>query len=214
MQKITEIARQPAPAGRPQPLAFFGGRLWVGCWDVDKVYGIEPKDWDVVDEVKAPGRPYGLAAYGDGLTTVVALGDDDRYLFRFTPKGGFDEASKKPCPEVTGSHLASDGKTLYLCQLGKRRILALDDDWNVTREIALPTRCAGFNFDSSGQSFMITADEEFEKLEFARIDVRESAPAAEPIGVLPFDGRGLAFDGTNWWSSVREEGEIASFSVG
>jgi hypothetical protein len=213
MQTIKELQRQPAPAGRPQPLAFYDGKLWVGCWDVDKLYGIDVKNWDVVDEVKAPGRPYGLAASGGGLSVVVALDDDDRYLFRFVPGRGFDAASKTACPDLTGSHIAFADKTLYLCQLGKRRVLALDEHWNVVREIALPTRLGGLAFDGSGKSFFIAADEEFEDLEFARIDLQQSAPGFEVLGKLPFDGRGVAFDGTNWWSSVREEGEIAQFSV-
>lgn len=214
MQSVKEIQSQPAPAGRPQPLAFFGGKLWVGSWDSDKLYGIATKDWDVVDEVRAPGRPYGLAALGDGLSVVVSLDDDDRYLFRFIPGRGFDPASKIACPDFTGSHLASDGNALYLCQQGKQRILALDDRGGVQREITLPTRCGGFAFDAIGRSFMIAADEEFEKLEFARIDLQQSAPPAQPIAALPFDGRGLTFDGNNWWSSHREQGEIVEFSVG
>jgi hypothetical protein len=211
MQDIKEINRQPAPAGRPQPLAFLNGRLWIGSWDTDKIYAVDTKDWDVVDEVAAPGRPYGLARHGDALSVVVSLDDDDRYLFRFAPGRGFD--GKTACPDVTGSHLASDGKTLYLCQQGKRRILALDDQGKATREIALPERCGGFAFDASGRSFMIAADEEFEKLEFAPIDLSQSTPKLDPIARVTFDGRGLTFGENEWWSSNRDEGEIVAFTV-
>ncbi|HLY03185.1 MAG TPA: hypothetical protein VKR56_11910 [Candidatus Cybelea sp.] len=211
MQNVKEVTRQPSPGGRPQPLAFYGGQLWVGSWDTDKLYAIETKNWDVVDEIAAPGRPYGLARYRDALAVVVALDDDDRYLFRFRPGRGFD--NKVACPEVTGSHLAADGSVLYLCQQGKRRILAVDGHASVQREIALAVRCAGFAFDDSGNAFMITADEEFENAEFARADLQGSVAATDPIAAVPFDGRALTFDGSAWWTSDREEGEIVAFTA-
>jgi hypothetical protein len=210
MQNVKEINRQKSPAGRPQPLAFYGGQLWVGSWDTDKLYAIDTKDWDVVDEIAAPGKPYGLATVGDALSVVVALDDDDRYLFRFRPGRGFD--NKVACPDVTGSHLAADGSTLYLCQQGKQRILELDGRGAVLREIALPARCAGFAFAGAGSAFMIAADEEFENLEFGRIDLRQSAATFEPVAVVPFDGRALTFDGTMWWTSDRDKGEIVAFT--
>jgi hypothetical protein len=212
MQNVKEINRQPSPGGRPQPLAFYDGQLWVGSWDTDKLYAIDTKNWDVVDEIAAPGRPFGLAKFGDGLAVVVALDDDDRYLFRFRPGRGFD--NKVACPDVTGSHLAADGSTLYLCQQGKRRILALDDRGGVQREIALATRCGGFAFDGSGNAFMLVADEEFENLEFGRADLQQSPAATEPIATVPFDGRALTFDGSTWWTSDREEGQIVAFTAG
>jgi sugar lactone lactonase YvrE len=213
MQNVEELVRQPAPAAKPQPLAFYRGKLWVGCWDNHKIYGIEPNDWDVTDEVEAPGRPYGIAAHGDGLRVVVALEDDDRYLFRFDPGRGFDASSKVACPDVTGSHLASDGTTLYLCQQGKRRILALSERGEATREIQLPTRCAGFAFGSTGGAYMIAADEDFDNLEFARFDITQSAPKVTPLATISPEARGLAFDGSSWWTSLREENEIFGFSA-
>jgi len=211
MQNVKEVSRQASPGGRPQPLAFYGGQLWVGSWETDKLYAIDTKNWKVVDEIAPPGRPYGLATFGDALSVVVALDDDDRYLFRFRPGHGFD--NKVACPDVTGSHLASDGSTLYLCQQGKRRILALDARGGVQREIALAVRCGGFAFDGSGNSFMLTADEEFENLEFARADLQQSVAATEPIASVPFDGRALTFDGSMWWTSDREEGQIVAFTA-
>ncbi|MGA2759924.1 MAG: hypothetical protein ABSF08_06370 [Candidatus Cybelea sp.] len=211
MQNVKEVRRQGSPGGRPQPLAFYGGQLWVGSWETDKLYAIDTKNWEVVDEIAPPGRPYGLATFGDALSVVVALDDDDRYLFRFRPGHGFD--NKVACPDVTGSHLASDGSTLYLCQQGMRRILALDARGGVQREIALPVRCGGFAFDGSGNSFMLAANEEFENLEFARADLQQSVAATEPIASVPFDGRALTFDGSMWWTSDREEGQIVAFTA-
>ncbi len=214
MQTFEETARHRSPGGRPQPLAFHGGVLWIGSWDTDRLYAMDPHSWTILQEIAAPGRPYGLASVGESLFAVVALDDDDRYLFRFSPGGGFDASSKSPCPDVTGSHLAADGASLYLCQQGKRRILAIDDAANVQREIALPARCGGFAFDAPGSCAIISADADFDELALARIDVREASPAAEPIAPLPADARGLAFDGKQWWTSLREEGDVIAFTSG
>ena len=185
----------------------------MGCWDNNKIYGIEPNDWDVTDEFEAPGRPYGLAAHGDGLRVVVALDDDDRYLFRFDPRRGFDASSKLACPDVTGSHLASDGTTLYLCQQGKRRILALDERAEITREIALTTRCGGFAVDSSRKAYMIAADEDFDNLEFARFDLGQAQAQLERVATISPEARGLTFGGGAWWTSLREENELLRFAA-
>lgn len=213
MHSITELLRKPSPAARPQPLAFFSDRLWVGSWETDKLYAIDPGSWSVTAEVAAPGKPFGLTLFRGALSVVVALDDDDRYLFRFDPLTGFDLGSKTPCPDFTGSHLAAKGDELFLCQQGLRRILVLDERAAVLREIALTARCGGIAFDASGKCFTIAADAEFEKLEFAELDVRESAPQPRPLAAIAFDARALAFDGKAWWTSHRDAGEIVEFSA-
>jgi hypothetical protein len=211
MQDVRELQRRPSPGGRPQPLAFSDGRLWIGSWDTDKLYAVDPVDWSVTAEAVAPGKPYGLAAFGGAIAAVISVGeDDDRYLYRFDPERGFDPESKLACPDFTGSHLATDGTTLYLCQQGKRRILALDEAGSVAREIPLATRCCGFAFDD-GDCYMLSADEEFENLALARLNLRDAEPNPEPIAGVPFDGRALAFDGSRWWTSHREANEIVAF---
>jgi hypothetical protein len=91
--------------------------------------------------------------------------------------------------------------------------LALDARGGVQREIALPVRCGGFAFDASGNPFMLTADDEFENLEFARADLQQSVAVVEPIASVPFEGRALTFDGSTWWTSDREVGEIVAFTA-
>ncbi|HEY2476978.1 MAG TPA: hypothetical protein VGI19_19515 [Candidatus Cybelea sp.] len=213
MKDVKEITKHASPGGRPQPLAYRDKTLWVGSWDTDRIYAVDPANWKVVDEVEAPGRPYGMAVTGDEIRVVVSIGaDDDRYLYRFVPANGFDSASKTPCPELTGSHLASDGGTLYLLQMGFRRILAFDQQGEVAREIALPTRCGGIGV-RDGTFYMITADEEYENLALATIDVRQAAPQAVPVAILHPEARALTFDGRAWWTSYREENEVVSFEL-
>lgn len=214
MQDVKELARRTSPALRPQPLAFHAGNLWMGSWETDRLYAIEPQSWKVGAEFAAPGKPYGIAAYEGDLWVVVSLGDDDdRYLLRFSPGSGFDEASRVACPDFTGSHLTAGGGGLYLCQQGKSRILEIDAQANVRRTIPLPTRCAGLGFGPGGASFIISGDEEMENLSLAAFDLSAAAPQARPLAAIPFDARSLAFDGTNWWTSHREAGEIVSFAA-
>ena len=213
MQTAKELQKHASPGGRPQPVVFHQNRLWVGCWDTERIYAIDTQSWKIVDEVAAPGRPYGIAAIGNDLRVVVAIGkDDDRYLVRFVPGQGFDEASKRPCPDFTGSYLASDGSTLYMTQLGLQRIVVLDDEAAIQREIPLSTRCLGIAFGPGGAFYTIAADEEFENLHLATLDVRSEAPQPSPICGLAEDARGLAYDGSTWWTCYREASEIVAFT--
>lgn len=213
MNDVKELQRHESPGGRPQPLLSHNGTLWVGAWDTDRIYAVEPKQWRVTAEYPAPGRPYGIAAIGDELRIVVAMDDDDRYIFRFDPAKGFDRGSKRPLPDVTGSFLASDGQTLYMTQLGKRRMVVLDDDAAIVREYPLATRCLGISFGPAGAFFLITADDEFENLKLATADLRSAELRSTAIAGLDEGARGLTFDGNAWWTSYREAGKVVTFNA-
>jgi outer membrane protein assembly factor BamB len=214
MNDVRELHRRTSPGGRPQPLAFYENSLWVGSWETDHIYALDPTTWSVRAEVAAPGKPYGIAPFEGGLRVVVSLGEeDDRYLYQFVPGDGFDASSKTPCPDLTGSQLASDGKTLYLGQMGNRRILALDAQGGVARELALPTRFGGMGFGPSGGFYIITADEEWENLRFAKLDLRSGTMNPDPIARIPDGWRSLAYDGSSWWTCDREAGEIVTFAA-
>jgi hypothetical protein len=210
--RIVELTRRQSPAGRPQPLALYEGLLWMGSWETNHIYCIDPQTWTVKEDVAAPGQPYGIAPLGGALHVVVSLGgdDDDRYLFRFVPGRGFDSSSQRPCPDLTGSHLASDGKQLFLGQMHNQRIVTLDAQGQIAREIPLPTRCGGFGFGPGGTLYMISADEEFEKLELATLALDGKMTALAPI---EFGARSLAYDGKAWFTCDREAGYIVSFTL-
>lgn len=214
MKEIEQLSRHLSPGGRPQPLAFREGILWIGSWDTDRIYAVDPQAWRVIEEIPAPGRPYGLAVVGNDIRAVVSIGDeDDRFFYRFVPGRGFDPDSKTPCPEFTGSHLASDGSILYLLQMGFRRILAFGEDGSTPREIALPTPCGGIGVRNDTFYIISAADEEFEDLVLATLDVRQGAPAAVPVAAMPADARALTFDGAHWWTSYRDQSEVVSFQA-
>lgn len=213
MEQIEELGRHASPAGQPQPLAFLGSTLWIGCWDTTSLYAIDSQTWNVLEHVPAPGRPYGLAAVNGELRVVVSIGeDDDRFFYRFVPGEGFDAASKLACPNSNGSHLTYEGETLYLVQATNKRILALGADLSVQREIALPARIAGIGH-REGAFFAISADDEFDNLSLATLDISGSTAVFEDIAVMPVESRALAFDGTSWWTNLRESNAILSFNA-
>jgi hypothetical protein len=213
MQTTEKLERRPSPATRPHPLTYLNDTLWMGSWDTDRIYAIEPRTWKVRQEIEAPGKPYGIVAVGNELRVVVAHDDDDRYLYRLAPDRGFDLDSKTPCPDLTGSFLAAAGATIYLGQMTLRRIVVLKPDATVERAIALPTRCAGLSFGPGGRFFMISGDDELEHLQFGTLDVAQSKPQFESIRPLPDEARSLAYDGSVWWTCLRDDNAIASFTA-
>lgn len=214
-KQIHEVQRRPAPAGRCQPLALFDGLLWTGSWETDRIYGLDPSTWSVVQDVPAPGKPYGIAALGEALHVVVSDGgeEDDRYLHRFTPREGFIADSKTACPQMTGSHIASDGKRLYLGQAHERRIVTLDAAYAVTQAFALSTRTGGFGFGPAGELYFLAADADFDNLTFGTLALKTGGSAFDAIAPIDPGCRSLAFDGSVWYTSNREAGEVVTFTV-
>jgi hypothetical protein len=214
-KQIHEIRRRPAPAGRCQPLALFDGLLWTGSWETDRIYGIDPNTWSVARDVPAPGKPYGIAPLNDALHVVVSDGgeEDDRYLYRFVPGAGFSAESKTACPQMTGSHLTSDGTRLYLVQAHERRIVTLDAAYGVTGTFSLSTRTGGIGFGPGGKLYCIAADEDFDNLTFGTLELKAGGSAFEAIAPIDAGFRSLAFDGSAWYTSDREDGEILTFTV-
>jgi hypothetical protein len=210
MQSTLQLARHPSPANRPFGLAKLDGRLWVGAWETERLYAMDPQTFQVLDEIQAPGRPYGIAAVEGELRVVVEHPEDDRYLYRV--RDG-DFVDKTPCPDLTGSHITARGSTIYLGQMHYRRILEMGADYAIRREIALPTRCAGFAFGSDGRFYMISADDEFDNLSLGTLDIAQDRPQFEELQPLDSEARCLLNDGPSWWTSLRDANEIATFTI-
>ncbi|GAC1313560.1 MAG: hypothetical protein NVSMB21_24820 [Vulcanimicrobiaceae bacterium] len=212
MTNVHERAHLPSPGGRPQPLAFHGVTLYVGSRDTSHLYGIDPATRTIVDDVALPGPPFGLVSHGGELHVVVSVGDDDdRYLYRYVPGRPFNTEQRVELPERHGSNLASDGRTLYLVQATNSRIVALASDGTIERAVALPTRVAGACF-HEGTLYTITADEEFEHLELAKLAIDASPASVTPIASISSDARSLAFGAGAWWTNYRDRSEIVSIA--
>jgi hypothetical protein len=60
---------------------------------------------------------------------------------------------------------------------------------------------------------MISADEEFEELYLATLDLTADDPTVVRVASMPPEARALAFHGSAWWTSYREASEIVSFTI-
>ncbi len=209
---ITEALRLPSPAPKPLGLAFDGTTLWMASRETHKLYAIDPAAWTARDEGKAPGGPFGMAVTGDELRVVIGVGEDenDRYVCRFAPGHGF-KADRIACPDLTGSHLAFDGDTLFLSQAHYRKIVALDNQGTVTREISLDRVPVGMTIVESN-FYLITGDKEFADLQLTKVDAHGDVPAVTALASIPFAARGLTFDGSRFWTSHRDNNEIVAFT--
>jgi sugar lactone lactonase YvrE len=211
LQAITELRRLPSPAPLPLGLAIDGETLWMASRETNRLYAIDVNTWTVSVEAQAEGSPFGMAVVGDELRVVMGYGEKahDRFIERFISGHGF-KSEKIECPDLTGSHLAFDGDTLFLSQASYDKILALDGQGVVLREIELPRRPVGMTI-VDGCFYLITTNEQFEDVELWKVDARGQKPVAHPVASIPFDARGLAFDGTRFWTSHRDNNEIVAF---
>lgn len=184
----------------------------MGSLDTGAIYEIDPATWQVRSETAAPGKPYGMAVLGGVLRVVVSIGEeDDRYLSTFVPGKGFDDG-KIALPELSGSHLASDGSALYLLQIGKRQIVTLDERGAVTKESPLSRRLAGIGY-AEGKLYGLAGDEEFEHVHLATVDLRGAEAVVTEVASISDEARALTYDGNAWWTSYRDEGQIGSFTA-
>ena len=211
---IIEGGRFPSPAPAPQALAWDGNKLWMGSRDLRRIYVIDPKTWEVLDEKEPPGIPWAAVATNGTLRFTIGEGpNDDRYIRRFVPDVGFSEADKIACPEFTGSYLSYDGENLYLSQWYKHRILKLDANGNIVRVIDVDAEVSGHAF-VDGMVYVLRGTEQNgESWTIARLNPREEKPEVKDIAIVPFACRSLTFDGTNFWSNHRAANEIVSFAL-
>lgn len=211
LSQVEEVLRLPSPGPRVQPVAYDGEHVWLGSWDTERLYEMDPDKWTLVSETDAPGKMFGATVIGDELRFVAARDDDDRYIYRFIPGHGFKNDAL-PCPEHTGSHVAFDGDTLFLSQLGNKRILALDANGAILREIPLSRKPCGMTI-VDGCFFLLTGDEEMDEIRLTKVDARNTPPIETDLAAVPFAARSLAFDGRRFWTCHRDNNEVVAFTA-
>jgi hypothetical protein len=211
--EIGEKLRLPALGPEPLGVAFDRTRLWIASREAHRLYALNPVTWTVLEEVQAPGAPFGIAVVGDELRVVVGFGndDDDRYIYRFIPGRGFS-SDRIECPDLSGVQLAFDGKTLFLSQAHNMRILGLDDHGAVIRDIRLDRVPVGMTI-IDGLFYLITGDKNFKNPQLTKVDARGEAPRLTALALIPFAARGLTFDGSCFWTCDRDKNEIVAFDT-
>jgi hypothetical protein len=213
---IVEQRRSHSPAVTPQALAWDDKRgvLWMGSRDLRRVYGIDPVEWKVVEDIEAPGIPWAAVATNGSLRFTIGEGpDDDRYIRQFIPQTGFSGSDRIACPEFTGSYLSYDGNSLYVSQWYKHRILKLDNEGKIKRVIEVGAEICGHTFVDRTIYVLRGVEKPTEDWRIARLDPKEETPEVKDLAVVPFASRSLAFDGKLFWSNHRAANEIVAFSL-
>lgn len=213
MTDVKETRRLPAPGPEPLGLAFDSATLWVSSREAHRLYAMDPATWTAGDDIEAPGAPFGIAVAGDELRVVIGYGndDDDRYICRFVPGHGFT-SDRIACPDLSGVHLAFDGDTLFLSQAHNKRVLALEAGGAILREIRLDRVPVGMVL-IDRWFYLITGDEHFKNLQLTRVDASGDTRRTAALASIPFTARGLAYDGSQFWTGDRNRNEIVAFTA-
>lgn len=211
---IKEVRRFPAPGPEPLGLAYDAATLWISSREGHRLFAVDPQSWTVRREFPTPGAPFGIAIDGDALRVIVGFGDDDddRYLYRFDPRSGFD-SERFACPDLSGVHVAVDGDATYVSQAHNHRIVSLDPRGSMVREVPLSRRPVGMSI-IDGVLHLVTADLDWKHHELTTLDARGKSFEMRTLASIPFGARGLAFDGAHFWTSDRRANEIVNFAIG
>ncbi len=214
LSPITELSRRPAPLVTPQALAWHGGALWIGSREQRRLCGLDPHAWTAFEEGAAPGIPWGAVSTGDALCVVSGEGaDDDRHLRRYVPGRGWDPSWRVALPDFTGSYVSFDGEHVHVSQWYKHRVLRLDAEGGILREIAIGAEVCGHAFVGGILHVLRGTEQDGESWWIARLDPREETPRAENLARVPFACRSLAWDGERFWTNHRAANEIVSFAL-
>lgn len=212
MNPIEELLRLPAPAPRPQAIASDGTQLWIGSIETQRLYALDANAWTVRDEIVLPGKPWGMTVAGDELRVLLGeTAEDHRVIRRVMPGRGVHEDREIPCPDDTGSHLSYDGDTLYVSQWYNRRIIALDDSGVPGTTVDCPHQICGHTIVDGHFYCITTEDENTGPYWLTRVDARGATQSVD-LATIGFPARGLAFDGTRFWTNHREANETVAFA--
>ena len=195
----------------------------MGSRDARRLYKLDPKTGEVLEEINPPGTPWAAVSTGKSLRFTIGEGtEDDRYIVEYKPGTGFaangDGGSdglpgRIACPDLTGSYLSWDGQRLYLSQWYKHRILELAQDGGIKRAIDVGAEVSGHTF-VNGEIFVLRGTEQDgEHWHIAKFNPAEENPSINDVARIPFACRSLTFDGRNFWSNHRAANTIISFSL-
>jgi hypothetical protein len=185
----------------------------MGSIETSRLYALDPRQWTVIEEDQAPGKPWGMTVVGDELRVIVGEGDeDDRIIRRFVPGHGFKKHDALPCPDDTGSQLSYDGSWLYVSQWYNKRILGLDDFGKIVREIDVPRGICGQCY-VDGTFFVLTTDDEESKDYYVGKVTQNGKGSYEDLARVPFAARALAYDGSRFWTNHREANQVVAFEA-
>ncbi len=236
LTQIIEEQRLASPCVAPQTLAWDGKTLWLSSRDLGTLYRLEKDPAKIAEEIDPPGVVWAGVLTNDGWRFTIGKGlNDDRYVYRFSPRGGFEKLFA--CPEFTGSYLSFDGLHLYLSQWYKGQIHRVDDSGKISRTIEVDAEICGHTF-VEGTLYVLRGRENndlpgvAEEWRIARVDPPgdgarwrelpahtdetgplEAGAIVKDLAAIPFAARSLAFDGESFWSNHRAANEVVAFGL-
>jgi len=155
--------------------------------------------------------PWGMTFGGGAVVMTCGEGDEDhRRVHRYIPSEGFD-STVIPCPDDTGSHLALYGGRVLLGQWYNQKLLLLNHDGTIARSYAAPHGIAGVAAIDDMACVLGTDDEDHGEYWISRVDLRTGA--SDDLATVPFRARGLAWDGSRFWTNHREADRTVTFTL-
>jgi hypothetical protein len=208
---IVEIDRLVSASPEPHGVAVRGKDVWISSRATRKIDVMQREGWNKIDEIATPGMPWGMSFGGGAIVMTCGQGDDDnRFVHRFVPGEGFDGRTIA-CPDDAGSHLALYGGRVLLGQWYNKRLLLLNDDGSVAHTWNAPHEICGVAVIDDMALLVTTDDEDTTEYWLTRLDLRSGA--ADDLASIPFRARGLAWDGSKFWTNHREADRTVTFTL-
>jgi hypothetical protein len=211
--EIQERIRMKAPRPAPMALAYENGNLWSGSAKEWTFSGVRIDDGAVFATAQAPAKPYGGVLVGDTFMVIVGDADDNRTIRTYPLRGSFT-ADAIRCPNDTGNFLAHDGSSLYVSQRYDRLFVKVDPTGHPLQTYTMPRQVVGvIHLDES--FYLLTTDGSTadDDIRFARMELDGDKAEITELARVPFGARSLAYDGTNFWTSFREQDCLVAFGL-
>ncbi|HTU69569.1 MAG TPA: hypothetical protein VMF11_04535 [Candidatus Baltobacteraceae bacterium] len=210
LKPIVETDRLVSPSPEPHSIAVHGPDAWVASRATRRIDVMSRYVWRKYDEIEPPGMPWGMNYGGGSLVMTCGEEDDNRRVRRYILGEGFDELVIE-APDDAGSHLALYGGRVLLGQWYNKRLLLLNDNGTVAQRWTTPHEICGVAVIDDVAILLGTDDEETEDYFITRLDLRTAA--AEDLARVPFRARGLAWDGSRFWTNHREADRTVTFTL-
>ncbi|HEV7178873.1 MAG TPA: hypothetical protein VGN11_03320 [Candidatus Baltobacteraceae bacterium] len=211
LKPIVELNRLVSVSPEPHSVATDGRTVWIASRETRRVDVIDKDTWRKTGEIEPPGMPWGMTFHDGAVVMTCGEGeDDDRRIRSYVPGSGF-QADFIACPENTGSHLASYGAHLLLAQWYKQKLLLLNKDGEIEKSFDAPHGVAGVTVAGDSAYLVGTDDEDEGEYWITRLDLIDGG--TQDVATIPFHARGLAWDGSHFWSNHRAGNRAVSFDL-
>jgi hypothetical protein len=211
LKPIVERKRIASPSPQPHAIATDGSVFWVSSRVTRRIDVIERERWRKVAELAPPGMPWGMSYEAGVLVMTCGESDEDtRRIRRFSNGHGFVEGFVA-CPDDTGSHLALLDGVVLLGQWYNKKLLRLRGDGSTERAYPTPHEVCGVAVRDGVAYLLGTDEEEHGDYYVSSLDL-ESGTSLD-LALVPFPGRGLAWDGRCFWSNHRAANHTVAFDL-